>query len=137
MTLREGLSQNRSITTFNLTINEFGEGVSDIDKIFIALQVFEGLAQNTTITTFNLTLNSSREVSDYWLPWLCNAVNNNSSLTTLKLKVNNHCATGESRLYDFRKLLSESRSLSILELEVSFYGKENEAQRFYSEAECN
>ena len=137
MTLREGLSQNRSITTFNLTINEFGEGVSDIDKIFIALQVFEGLAQNTTITTFNLTLNSSREVSDYWLPWLCNAVNNNSSLTTLKLKVNNHCATGESRLYDFRKLLSESRALSILELEVSFYGKENEAQRFYSEAECN
>ena len=137
MTLREGLSQNRSITTFNLTINEFGEGVSDIDKIFIALQVFEGLAQNTTITTFNLTLNSSREVSDYWLPWLCNAVNKNSSLTTLKLKVNNHCATGESRLYDFRKVLSESRSLSILELEVSFYGKENEAQRFYSEAECN
>ena len=137
MTLREGLSQNRSITTFNLTINEFGEGISDIDKIFIALQVFEGLAQNTTITTFNLTLNSSREVSDYWLPWLCNAVNKNSSLTTLKLKVNYLCATGESRLYDFSKLLSESRSLSILELEVSFYGKENEAQRFYSVAECN
>ena len=137
MTLREGLSQNRSITTFNLTINEFGEGISDIDKIFRALKVFEGLAQNTTITTFNLTLNSSREVSDYWLPWLCNAVNKNSSLTTLKLKVNYHCATGESRLYDFSKLLSESRSLSILELEVSFYGKENEARRFYSEAACN
>ena len=137
MTLKEGLSENRSITTFNLTINEFGEGISDIDKTFIALQVFEGLAQNTTITTFNLTLNSSREVSDDWLPWLCNAVNKNSSLTTLKLKVNNRCATCESRLYDFRKLLSESRSLSILELEVSFYGKENEAQRFYSEAECN
>ena len=137
MTLKEGLSENRSITTFNLTINEFGEGISDIDKTFIALQVFEGLAQNTTITTFNLTLNSSREVSDDWLPWLCNAVNKNSSLTTLRLKVNYHCATGESELYDFSKLLSESRSLSILELEVSFYGKENEAQRFYSEAECN
>ena len=51
--------------------------------------------------------------------------------------MNYHCATGESQLYDFSELLSESRSLSILELEVSFYGKENEAQRFYSEAECN
>ena len=137
MTLNEGLSKNRSITTFNLTINEFGEGVSDVDEIFIALQVFEGLAQNTSITTFNLTLNSSREVSDAWLPDLCEAVNKNSSLTTLRLKVNYHCATGESQLYDFSELLSQSRSLSILELEVSFYGKENEAQRFYSEAEFN
>ena len=137
MTLNEGLSKNRSITTFNLTINEFGEGVSYIDEIFIALQVFKGLAQNTSITTFNLTLNSSREVSDDWLPDLCDAVNQNSSLTTLRLKVNYHCTTGESQLYDFSELLSESRSLSILELEVSFYGKENEAQRFCSVAECN
>ena len=138
MTLNEGLSKNRSITTFNLTINEFGEGISDIDEIFTALQVFEGLAQNTSITTFNLTLNSSRKVqSDYWLPDLCDAVKKNSSLTTLRLKVNYHCATGESQLHDFSKLLSERRSLSILELEVSFYGKENEAQRFYSEAACN
>ena len=138
MTLNEGLSKNRSITTFNLTINEFGEGISDIDEIFTALQVFEGLAQNTTITTFDLTLNSSRKVqSDYWLPDLCDAVNKNSSLTTLRLKVNYHCATSESQLYDFSKLLSERRSLSIFELEVSFYGKENEAQRFYSVAEFN
>ena len=49
----------------------------------------------------------------------------NTSLTTLRLKVNNHCATGESRLYDFSKLLIESRSLSLLELDVSFYGKES------------
>ena len=138
MTLNEGLSQNRSITTFNLTINEFGEGISDIDEIFTALQVFKGLAQNTSITTFDLTLNSSRKVqSNHWLPDLCDAVNKNSSLTALRLKVNYHCATSESQLYDFSKLLSESRSLSILELEVSFYGKENEAQRFYSVAEFN
>ena len=137
MSLKEGLWKNRSISTFNLTINEFGEGISDIEEILIALQVFEGLAQNTSITTFNLTLNSSREVSDDWLPDLCDAVNKNSSLTTLRLKVNYHCVTGESQLYDFSELLSESRSLSILELEVSFYGKENEAQRFYSEAEFN
>ena len=138
MSLKEGLWKNRSISTFNLTINEFGEGISDIEEVLIALQVFEGLAQNTSITTFNLTLNSSRKVqSDDWLPYLCDAVNKNSSLTTLRLKVNYHCVTGESQLYDLSELLSESRSLSILELEVSFYGKENEAQRFYSEAECN
>ena len=52
-------------------------------------------------------------------------MNKNSSLTTLILKVNNHCATGESRLYDFSKLLIESRSLSLLELDVSFYGKDS------------
>ena len=130
ITFKEGLSRNRSITTFNLAIKEFGEGISDIDKILIALQVFEGLAQNTSITTFNLTLDSSRGVSDDWLPGLCDALNENSSLTTLRLKLNYHCATGESRLYDLSKLLLESRSLSNLELEVSFYGKENEAQKF-------
>ena len=129
-TFKEGLSMNKFITTLNFTVNEFGEGVSDIDEIFRALEVFDGLAQNTSITTFNLTLNSSREVRDDWLPGLCNAVNKNSSLTTLRLIVNNHCATGESRLYDLSKLLVESRSLSILELEVSFYAKGERGSKF-------
>ena len=31
MSLKEGLWKNRSISTFNLTINEFGEGISDIE----------------------------------------------------------------------------------------------------------
>lgn len=88
VTFEEGLSKNRSITTFNLTINEFGEGISDIDEILISLQVFEGLAQNTSITTFNLTLNSSKGVSEHWLLGLCDALNRNSSLTTLRLKLN-------------------------------------------------
>ncbi|CAH3171439.1 unnamed protein product [Porites evermanni] len=121
----EGLSANMSVTTLTLTINEYGEGKSHIPVVLDNSGVFDHLTRNTSVTTFNLALNSSREVSDDWLPGLCNAVNKNSSLTTLILKVNNHCATGESHLYDFSKLLIESRSLSLLELEVSFYGKDS------------
>ena len=125
----EGLAENMSVTTLSLTINEYGEGESHIPLILDDSGVFRHLTRNTSATTFNLTLNSSREVSDDWLPGLCNAVNKNSSLTTLILKVNNHCATGESRLYDFSKLLIESRSLSLLELDVSFYGKDSGCQK--------
>ena len=121
----KGLAENMSVTTLSLTINEYGEGESHIPLILDDSGVFKHLTRNTSVTTFNLTLNSSKEVSDDWLPDLCNAVNKNSSLTTLILKVNNHCATGESRLYDFSKLLIESRSLSLLELDVSFYGKDS------------
>ena len=124
--LKSGLSENKFITTLNLTINEFGEGLSHIGLLLRYVGVFGGLAQNTSVTTFNLTLSSSREVSDDWLPDLCDALKKNSSLTTLRLKVNNHCSTGKSRLYDLRKLALESKSLSLLELEVSFYGKESE-----------
>ena len=121
----EGLSENMSVTTLSLTINEYGEGNSFIPVVLDHCGVFEHLTRNTSVTTFNLTLNSSKEVSDDWLPGLSNAVNKNSSLTTLRLKVNNHCSTGESCLYNFSNLLIESRSLSLLELDVSFYGKES------------
>ena len=121
-----GLSKNKFITTLNLTINEFGEGISHVGSLLRYLRVFEGLALNKSVTTFNLTLSSSREVSDDWLPGLCDALKKNTSLTTLRLKVNNHCSTGKSRLYDLRKLALESKSLSLLEFEVSFYGKESE-----------
>ena len=123
---KTALSENKFITTLNLTINEFDEGISCIGSLLRYLGVFKGLAQNKSVTTFNLTLSSSREVSDDWLPGLCDALKKNTSLTTLRLKVNNHCATGKSRLYDLRKLALESKSLSLLELEVSFYGKESE-----------
>ena len=126
---QEGLSLNKSVTTLSLTINEYGEGESHIQWVLDRSRVFQCLAQNTSFTTFNLTLNSSREVdSDYWLPGLCNALKKNSSLTTLRLKVNNHCSTGNSRLYDFNELVIQSQTLALLELEVSFYGKDNGCQ---------
>ena len=121
----DGLAMNKSVTTLSLTINECGEGESVIPLVLRHSGVFRYLTRNTSLTTFNLTLNSSKEVSDDWLPGLCEALEVNSSLTTLRLKVNNHCATGKSHLYDFSNLLIESRSLSLLELDVSFYGKES------------
>ena len=126
---KEGLSVNMSVTTLSLTINEYGEGESDIPLVLGLSGVFHYLAQNTSVTTFNLTVNSGKEVSDYWLPGLCEALNKNSSLTTLRLKVNNHCSTGNSRLNDFSKLLIEIKTLALLELEVSFYGRDSGSQK--------
>ena len=128
MIFREGLSLNESVTTLSFTINEYGEGESHIRLVLHHSGVFQYLAQNTSVTTFNLTLNSSKKVSDHWLPGLCDALKENTSLKTLRLKVNNHCTTGESRLYDFRKLVIESQTLAVLELEVSFYGKDSGCQ---------
>ena len=125
---KEGLSVNKSVTTLSLTINECGEGESLIPLVLRHSGVFQYLVQNTSVTTFNLTLNSSKEVSDDWLPGLCDALKENTSLKTLRLKVTNHCTTGESRLYDFRKLVIESQTLALLELEVSFYGKDSGCQ---------
>ena len=126
---QEGLSENMSVTTLSLTINEYGEGKSYIPELLRDSKVFQCLAQKTSVTTFNLTLNSSREVSDDWLPGLSDALKENTSLTTLRLKVNNHCATGNSRIYDFSELLIESQTLALLELEVSFYGKDSGCQK--------
>ena len=126
---KEGLSVNMSVTTLSLTINESGEGESQISLVLDFSGVFQYLAQNTSVTTFNLTVNSSKEVSDYWLPGLCEALNENSSLTTLRLKVNNHCSTGNTSLNDFSKLLIEIKTLALLELEVSFYGRDSGSQK--------
>ena len=120
---------NMSVTTLSFTINEYGEGKSDIPEVLCDSRVFHYLAQNISVTRFNLTLNSSKEVNDDWLRGLSDALKKNTSLTTLRLKVNNHCATGKSHLYDFRKLLIESQTLALLELEVSFYGKDSGCQK--------
>ena len=126
---QEGLSENVSVTSLSLTINEYGEGESHIPQVLLYSGVFQYLAQNTSVITFILTLNSSKEVSDYWLPGLSDALKKNTSLTTLRLKVNNHCATGNSRLFDFSELVIESQTLALLELEVSFYGKDSGCQK--------
>ena len=123
------LPVNTLITTLNLTINEYGEGTSNISGVLDVSGVFQFLAKYTSVTTFNLTLNSGKEVSDDWLPGLCDALKKNTSLTTLRLKVNSHCSKGNGRLYDFSKLLIESQTISLLELEVSFYGKESGCQK--------
>ena len=83
-----------------------------------------GFPENTSLTELNLTVNIRREVSEDWLPFLCDYLMMNcSSLKTVRLQVNNHCATGKSRIYDLNKLRLKYRSLSTFELAVTFYGE--------------
>ena len=120
--LNYGLSKNNSLTTLTLIANEYSEGERREGRdLFWANKMSS--AENASLTTLNLTINICREVSEDWLPKLCDCLVNSSSLTTLRLNVNNHCATSESRIYDFSKLCLKYRSLSTFELIVTFYGE--------------
>ena len=120
--LNYGLSKNNSLTTLTLIANEYSEGERREGRdLFWANKISS--AENASLTTLNLTINICREVSEDWLPKLCDCLVNSSSLTTLRLNVNNHCATSESRIYDFSKLCLKYRSLSTFELIVTFYGE--------------
>ena len=120
--LNKGLSKNNSLTTLTLIANEYSKGERRKGRrSFWAEQM--DFADNTSLTTLNLTINICREVSEDWLPKLCDCLVNSSSLTTLRLNVNNHYATNESRIYDFSKLRLKYRSLTSFELIVTFYGE--------------
>ncbi|CAH3021388.1 unnamed protein product [Porites evermanni] len=120
--LNKGLSKNNSLTTLTLTANAYWEGERREGKDFFwADKMYTTV--NASLTTLNLTINICTEVSEDWLPELCDCLVNSSSLTTFRLNVNNHFATNESRIYDFRKLRLKYRSLSTFELTVTFYGE--------------
>ena len=120
--LNYGLSKNNSLTTLTLIANEYSKGERREGRdLFWADKMSS--AENASLTTLNLTINICREVSEDWLPKLCDCLVNSSSLTTLRLNVNNHCATNESGIYDFSKLRLKYRSLSTFELIVTFYGE--------------
>ena len=120
--LNKGLSKNNSLTTLTLTANEYWEGERREGKDFFWTDKMYTTV-NASLTTLNLTINICTEVSEDWLPELCDCLVNSSSLTTFRLNVNNHFATNESRIYDFRKLRLKYRSLSTFELTVTFYGE--------------
>ena len=117
-----GLAENKSLTTLNLKGNGYREGklLEDFDSTR-ADEIDS--PKNKSLTTLNLTINICGEVSEDWLPKLCDCLLNSCSLTTFRLNVNNHCATNESRIYDFSKLCLKYRSLSTFELTVTFYGE--------------
>ena len=120
--LSYGLSKNNSLSTLTLIANEYSEGERRKGRrSFWADKM--GSADNASLTTLNLTINICREVSEDWLPKLCDCLVNSSSLTTFRLNVNNHFATNESLIYDFSKLCLKYRSLSTFELTVTFYGE--------------
>ncbi|CAH3181692.1 unnamed protein product, partial [Porites evermanni] len=92
--LKNCVAKNESLTTLTLTLNDYSDG-----------QQFGSLSrerrdgnfpENTSLTELNLTVNIRREVSEDWLPFLCDHLMMNcSSLKTVRLQVNNHCATGK------------------------------------------
>ena len=116
------LAKNKSLTTFTLTLNDYSESERHDDWLYkLELDHFP---ENTSLTDLNLTVNIRSEVSEDWLPSLCDyLMTNKSSLKTVRLQVNNRCATSKSRIYDLSKLRLKYQSLSTFELSVTFYGE--------------
>ena len=101
--LKSCVAKNKSLTTLTLTLNDYSDGKQ---HGWLYPDRLDGdFPENTSLTELNLTVNIRREVSEDWLPSLCDCLMMNcSSLRTVRLQVNNRCATSESRLYDFSKL---------------------------------
>ena len=120
--LKRSLAKNKSLTTFTLTVNDYSEGERPKGELY-------GLApnrfpENTSLSELILTVNIRSEVSEDWLPDFCDLLMTNcSSLRTVRLEVNNRCATRKSRIYDLSKLQLKYRSLSTFALSVTFYGE--------------
>ena len=119
--LKSCLAGNQSLTTLALTVNDYSEGEQHDDWV---LRFRGDTLKNTSLTDLNLTVNIRSEVSENWLPIFCDCLMMNcSALRTVRLQVNNHCATSKSRIYDLNKLRLKYRSLSTFELSVTFYGE--------------
>ena len=119
--LNYGLARSKSLTTLTLIMNVYAEGkrLEGWDTFYFETRN----ARNTSFPTLNLTINICAEATADWLPNICHLLVKRSSLTTFRLNVNNHCATNESRIYDFSKLPLNCRSLSSFDRTVTFYGE--------------
>ena len=120
--LKRCIAENKSLTTLTLTLNDYSDGQQHAR---LSRGRRDGdFPENTSLTELNLTVNIRREVSEDWLPFLCDYLMMHcSSLKTVRLQVNNRCTTSNSRIYDFSKLRLKYRSLSTFELSVTFYGE--------------
>ena len=120
--LKSCVAKNKSLTTLTLTLNDYSDG-QQLGMLYRDRRDGD-FPENTSLTELNLTVNIRREVSEEWLPNLCDYLMMNcSSLKTMRLQVNNHCAASKSRIYDLSKLRLKYRSLSTFELSVTFYGE--------------
>ena len=125
LSLKSCLTQFKSLTTLTLTVNDYSEGeFRKLDDSWSLLFPPYDFPENSSLTELNLTVNIRSEVSKDWLPNFCDVLMNNwSSLRTVRLQVNNRCATSSSHIYDLSKLRLKYRSLSTFELSVTFYGE--------------
>ena len=119
--LKSCVAENKSITTLTLTLNDYSDGKQ---RGWLYPLRCGDFPENTSLTELNLTVNIRSEVSEDWLPFLCDELMMNcSSLKTVRLQVNNRCTTSNSRIYDLSKLRLKYQSLSTFELSVTFYGE--------------
>ena len=115
--LKSCVAENKSLTTLTLTLNDYSDGKR-------RGRLYSNFPENTSLTELNLTVNIRCEVSEDWLPSLCDCLMKNcSSLKTVRLQVNNRFAKSKSRIYDLSKLRLKYRSLSTFKLSVTFYGE--------------
>ena len=120
--LKSCVTKNKSLTTLTLTLSDYGDG-QQLSMLYRDRRDGD-FPENTSLTELNLTVNIRREVSEDWLPSFCDYLMMNcSSLRTVRLQLNNRCATSNSRIYDLNKLRLKYRSLSTFELSVTFYGE--------------
>ena len=120
--LKRWLAENKLLTTLTLTVKDYGEAEGHDDWPHLLRQ--DDFPENSSLIELNLTVNIRSEVSEDWLPSFCDYLMMNcSSLRTVRLQVNNRCATSKSRIYDLSKLRLKYRSLSSFELSVTFYGE--------------
>ena len=120
--LKSFIAENKSLTTLTLTLNDYSDGKQH-DWLYPGRRDGD-FPENSSLTELNLTVNIRSEVSEDWLPCFCdNLMMNCSSLKTVRLQVNNRCASSNSRIYDFSKLRLKYRSLSTFELSVTFCGE--------------
>ena len=120
--LKSCIAENKSLTTLTLTLNDYSDGQQH-GRLYPGRRDGD-FPENTSLTELNLTVNIRREVSEDWLPCLCDYLMMKCSfLKTVRLQVNNRCTTSKSRIYDLNKLQLKYRSLSTFELSVTFYGE--------------
>ena len=118
------LARNKMITTLTLTVNDFSEGERQEGWTGVSDYLLNlGFTQTTSLTELNLTVNMRSEVSEDWLPQLCDVFLKGSSLKTLRLQINDQCGRGQSRLYDLSQLRLKCASLSLFDVTVTFYGE--------------
>ena len=120
--LKSCIAENKSLTKLTLTLNDYRDGQKH-GRLYPGR--CEGdFPENTSLTELNLTVNIRSEVSEDWLPSLCDKLMRNcSSLKTVRLQVNNRCAKSKRGIYDLSKLRLKYRSLSTFEFSVTFYGE--------------
>ena len=138
---------NISLNAFTLTVNSYGSFSggrmlhfflsAPFSTLTLTISIYSDisddwecglddvLARNKSLSTLNLTLNIYGEGSDDFLPKFWDILMRCKSLTTLRLRLNDQRVTQGSRGYDLSKLVVKSKSLSLIDLTVSFYGVQN------------